>query len=95
MNKKRVSFHESVKKEDGDSIKRYKNGDTFTLNQINRAINMVDKFAKLDELLDKVKDNKLDLCYISKSVLIDLKDYCSIDYDIRKLIIQELISRDN
>ena len=95
MIKKRVSFHESVKKEDGDSIKRYKNGDTFTLNQINRAINMVDKFAKLDELLDKVKDNKLDLCYISKSVLIDLKDYCSIDYDIRELIIQELISRDN
>jgi len=90
MNKKRVKFHESVKKEDGNSIKRLK-----IYNSISTESNTINKFIKLDKLLENIKNDVIKLSSISKSILLELKDYCSIDYDIRNLIIQELISRDN
>jgi len=90
MNKKRVKFHESVKKEDGNSIKRLK-----IYNSISTESNTMNKFIKLDKLLEDIKNDIINLSNISKSILLELKDYCSIDYDIRNLIIQELISRDN
>ena len=90
MNKKRVKFHESVKKEDGNSIKRLK-----IYNSISTESNTINKFIKLDKLLEDIKNDIIKLSNISKSILLELKDYCSIDYDIRNSIIQELISRDN
>jgi hypothetical protein len=98
MNKKRVRFHESVKKEDGNSIKKSKMGqpsNIFNFSGMNNALNVIDKFAKLDEILDGLKNNTIHLPSLPKQVLLNLKEYCTIDIDIRNYIIQELISRDN
>ena len=107
MNKKRVRFHESVKKEDGNSIKRLKNGhplselgasprlrNLFNFSQMTNALNVIDRYAKLDEILNNIKNNTIKISNLSQEVLLNLKDYCTLDYDIRNYIIQELISRE-
>ena len=68
MNKKRVKFHESVKKEDGNSIKRLK-----IYNSISTESNTMNKFIKLDKLLEDIKNDIINLSNISKSILLELK----------------------
>ena len=67
----------------------------FNFSGMNNALNVIDKFAKLDEILDGLKNNTIQLSSLPKQVLLNLKEYCTIDIDIRNYIIQELISRDN
>ena len=62
---------------------------------MNNSLTAIEKFSKLDEILDNIKNNNIKLQSISTKILLELKNYCSIDFDIRNYIIQELISRDN
>lgn len=59
MNKRKVTFHESVKKEDGNSIKRIKKmtlNNRFNFNSINQQLN---KIEYLDNLIINIQDDNI------------------------------------
>ena len=93
MNKRKVTFHESVKKEDGNSIKRIKKiklNNRFNFNSINQQLN---KIEYLDNLIINIQDDNILLSSVTNDNWIALKNYSVIDIEFRNKIISELFSR--